>query len=373
VAVEEIRGPGAALLATLSHELRNPLQLMAHWVALLAATAHDPRIVADAVRGLEQALRRQAELADDLLEVSQLAAGQLPMTWTTFDLVALLRAGVDRHRPLAEQNRIALSFDAPAEPVLVAGDERRIRQMVDRLLGYLLAGAGPWVRVRMRAVDGRCEIHVDGSGDAAPAEDRRGGLGLVLARQLAAAHGGVMDVDDGGRGRGTSVRVHLPRAPDDDPLLQRAPHRLRGAEVLDGLRILVVDDDQTAREALAEALTAFGGRLAVAPSVAVALERLRGERFDAVCSDIEMPGDSGMVLARAVRAGEADGERQPLVAVTGLVGDDHDAAARRAGFDAFVAKPVDVDRLARRLRALVDAARAGQVERNSPTVASDGT
>lgn len=369
MAVEAVRAPGAALLATVSHEVRAPLRAMTRWVALLAAAGHDPRIVADAVRGLEQALRQQAEIADDLLELSQLASGHLPLSWATLDLATLLRAGVERHRSPAEERRVALSLDAPAEPVLIAGDERRTQQLLDRLLGYLLASAtGHRVGIHLQAGAGRCEIHLDGSGTGAPADDPNGGLGLLFARQLVAAHGGVMDRVDVD-GRGPSLRVHLPMVADDAP--PRPPHPRRASQILDGLRVLVVDDDPAGREALAEALTVFGARSAVAPSVAVAVERLGREAFDAVCSDIEMPGDSGMVLARALRAGEAAGERLPLVAVTGLVGGDHEEAARRAGFDACVAKPIDVDHLAGRLRALVDAARGAQGERSSPAIAGD--
>jgi CheY-like chemotaxis protein len=262
---------------------------------------------------------------------------------------------------------------------MVAGDEGRVRQVVDKLLHHALAAAvaGHCVQVSLRAVDGHCEIEIgdDGRGaDATPpaaARDAgvlpdlgRDALALVLARQLVEAHGGVMDVGDGG----TAFRVQLPRVPD----AHRGTGRPRGERILDGLTVLVVDDDETAREALAEALTHLGARLAIASSVAAALERLRGEHFDAVCSDIEMPIDSGAVLARTVRAEESGGRRQPLVAVSGLVGEDHESAARQAGFDAFLPKPIDVERLARRLRALVDGARA-QLERNSPNVAKDGT
>lgn len=143
--------------------------------------------------------------------------------------------------------------------------------------------------------------------------------------------------------------------------------------LLESLHLLVVDDDQTSREALADALGACGARVSIAPSVAVALARLRSERFDAVCSDIEMPGASGVTLARAVRASEAPGTRLPLVAISGMIENDAGRAARAAGFDACWQKPLDVQELAHGLRALVDAARRAQLERTPPTVANDGT
>jgi CheY-like chemotaxis protein len=126
---------------------------------------------------------------------------------------------------------------------------------------------------------------------------------------------------------------------------------------LEQVRILVVDDDDTIRDALAEALEYYGAWVTTASSAATALERLRDERFDVVCSDLEMAGGSGLTLARAFRAGEAYGYRLPLVAVTGMIGDENELSARRAGFDAYVSKPVDVDQLARRIHALVESSR----------------
>ena len=123
---------------------------------------------------------------------------------------------------------------------------------------------------------------------------------------------------------------------------------------LEHLHILVIDDDETICEALGEALEQYGAYVASVPSAAAALERLTRESFDIVCSDLEMTGGSGLSLARALRAREHEGQRLPLIAVTGLVGEEHEAAIRQAGFDAYVPKPVDVELLARRVRSLVD-------------------
>jgi len=130
-------------------------------------------------------------------------------------------------------------------------------------------------------------------------------------------------------------------------------HRI-DEHALEHLHILVIDDDETICEALAEALEQYGAYVACAPSAAAALERLTRERFDIACSDLEMTGGSGLSLARAVRAGEDEGQRLPLIAVTGLFGKELEASIRQAGFDAYVPKPVDVELLARRVRSLVD-------------------
>jgi CheY-like chemotaxis protein len=126
------------------------------------------------------------------------------------------------------------------------------------------------------------------------------------------------------------------------------------AHALEDLHILVIDDDEAICEALAEALEQYGAQVASVPSAAAALDRLTRERFDIACSDLEMTGGSGLSLARALRAREHDVQRLPLIAVTGLVGNELEAAIRQAGFAAYVPKPVDVDLLARRVRALVE-------------------
>lgn len=147
---------------------------------------------------------------------------------------------------------------------------------------------------------------------------------------------------------------------------------MASSSLLAGIALLIVDDDETSREALADALSELGARVSSAPSAASALERLRGERFDAVCSDLEMPGESGTTLARAIRE-RADGPHPALVAISGLIDDGDDAGARAAGFDACWPKPVDVQALALALRHLVDGARRRQFDRNSPAVFNAGT
>jgi len=165
-----MRAPGAAFLAALSRELREPLRLIRRYVALITDTAHDPTAVAGLAGELEQTLRQQAEFADDLLEVAHLAEG-LPLNRSTFDLVAPLRASVDRHRADGREQDVELSLDAPPDPVLVSGDQARLEHALDKLLGTAVAGAaaGHAVRTTIRPVDGHCEIEIaEANGDPAP-------------------------------------------------------------------------------------------------------------------------------------------------------------------------------------------------------------
>lgn len=374
MAAEDTHATGAAFLAALSREMRGPLRGMTRSLARLSAAGHDPELVERAVHALEQALQQEAELADDLLVLAQLATRRLPLATSTFDIVDRLRASVERHRARGRERQIDLTVDAPHTPVLVRGDARRLEQVLDRLLDQTLAGAaaGRPVTASVRAADGYCEIEIsatgaaDGSdGNPGPLPEVRGAaLGVVLSHHVLAAHGGRIDIS---AGRRPAFRVSLPGAAGGsaDPR--------RPSQVLDRVRILIVDDDETCREALAEALTALGAEATTASCVLDALTRLTSDRFDAVCSDIEMPGDSGFVLARSVRATEHDGSRLPLVAISGVMDQPHAHEARQAGFDATLPKPIDVGQLARAIRALVGGSAGDQLDRNSPTVANDGT
>ena len=366
---DALRNPGATLLAALAGEVREPLRGLNGWVAVLAARGEDPAVVRRAVRGLEQIARHQAELADDLLEVSRLAAAPTTLRRARTDAVALARDCVERHREAARRDDVELRFDEPGTPIGLAADEGRLRQALDKVLRaairrtpggrsvgvrLLLNGSSGEIVVQDSADDEPPEIPALSDGDAAPRPRRGGGglgLGLVLARQLVEGQGGVVEVSSA-QGGGATFSIHLPLWREGGALLAHGsppPERL-----LEDIRLLVVDDAPVVLEALSQALVACGARVAIAASILSALERLEREPFDGVCSDLDMPGGSGLELARAVRAREASGRRRlPMVAVTGQVGDDSEQAARLAGFDAFLAKPVAVATLARCLRMLV--------------------
>lgn len=366
-----LRNPGATLLAALAGEVREPLRGLNGWVAILDARGEDPAVVRQAVHGLEQIARHQAELADDLLEVSRLTAGPTAMRRARTDAVAMARDCVERHREAARRDGVELRFDDPGAPIRLAADEARLRQALDKVLRAAIrrtpGGRSVGVRLLLNGSSGEIVVQdgADGEppeipalsdgGDAAPRPRRGGGglgLGLVLARQLVEGQGGVVEVTSNPQGGGATFSIHLPLWREGGALLAHAqppPDRL-----LEDVRLLVVDDDPVVLEALSQALVACGARVAIAASMLSALERLEREAFDGLCSDLDMPGGSGLELARAVRAREASGRRRlPMVAVTGQVGDDSEQAARLAGFDAFLAKPVAVATLARCLRMLV--------------------
>lgn len=366
---DALRTPGATLLAALAGEVREPLRGLTGWVAVLDARGDDPAAVRRAARGLEQIARHQAELADDLLEVSRLAAGPTAARRARTDAVALARDCVERQRETAGRDGVALRFADPGVAVLLAADETRLRQALDKVLRaavrrtpaqrsvgvrLLLHSSSGEIVVEDGADEGPPDIPALADGTDAPPRPRRGGggLGLVLARQLIDGQGGAVEVRPAQQGGGAAFSIHLPRWREDGALL--APASPPPDRLLEDVRLLVVDDDPVVLEALSQALVACGARVAVAASMLSALERLEREPFDGVCSDLDMPGGSGLELARAVRAREASGRRRlPMVAVTGQAGDDSEQAARLAGFDAFLAKPVAVATLARCLRMLV--------------------
>lgn len=363
---DALRTPGVSLLVALSREVREPLRAVTSWLAVLAAGSDDPVVVRRAVRGLEQIVRQQTELADDLLEVARLAAARVPVQRRRVELTGLAATCIERQRATARTAGVELRLEAAAA-VDVAADEARLRMAVERLLRVAIhrTPAGQSVSVRAASAGRGGEIVIRGaSGDPSDSSARAaqetdavgpagGGLGLVLARQLIEVQGGELATDREAQGHGATFAVHLPSWRENGPSL--LPHAVPRERVLEDARLLVVDDDPIALEALSQALVAHGARVAVAPSALGALDRLQNEAFDAVCSDLDMPGGSGLTLARAVRTREIGGGRAlPLVAVTGQLGDESERAARLAGFDIYLTKPLSIPTLVRCLRMLID-------------------
>jgi signal transduction histidine kinase/ActR/RegA family two-component response regulator len=363
-------------LAMLSHELRSPLQAMVGWLAALRCHRNDAQVVGRALDALERSLKVQGELVNDLLDVSRIISGKLTLDRSWVDAAAAVVACVDLARAEADGKGLEIRFDSRAAPVPVMGDAARLQQMVNNLLNNAMkfTPVGGCVDVRVTQRGSECEIVVADSGEGvdpealphiferfrqADSKTTRAhgglGLGLTIVRHLAEAHGGRVEGFSEGKGLGATFRILLPLAPLGRMVEVRS-NAVRDLE-LRGARILLVDDDRSATEALGLALQHYGAVVAQASSAREALNRLQSEPFDLVISDIGMPGESGYTLARAIRAHEdGDGHRTPLLAVTGFASREDEEEARRAGFDDHVAKPVDVPQLIERIRLLVEAA-----------------
>ena len=357
-------------LATLSHELRTPLNAILGWTQLLRGDLGDGtgRIEPDDLRQglatIDRNARSQAQLIEDLLDVSRIVSGNLRLSRGPADLGAILAAAVDVVRPAADGRKVHLSVAAgPAQLPLVC-DADRIQQVAWNLLANAVkfTPAGGRVTATTGPADGGVELVVTDTGqgirpDFLPhvfdrfrqadgtASRQHGGLGLGLAivRHLVGQHGGRVTAASDGDGRGSTFRVWLPGG-EPEAATAGVPADavpLTGVS-LAGTAVLVVDDEPDARSVLAALLRREGAVVTAVASAAEAVAAVVNTRPAVVVSDIGMPGQDGFGLIAAIRQLPADvGGRTPAVALTAYARTDDRDRALAAGFDAHLAKPLD--------------------------------
>jgi signal transduction histidine kinase/BarA-like signal transduction histidine kinase len=353
-------------LAMLSHELRNPLAPIRSAVYLLERA--DP--ASDGARRAREVVARQvghlARMVDDLLDVSRISRGRIELRRARLELGELVRRVGDDHRPLLGAAGVELDVVVPEGPVLVDGDATRLAQ----LLGNLLQNSAKFtprdgrVTLSLREEGGAAVLQVRDTGDGIEAAvldhvfepfvqgDRtlarsHGGLGLglPLVKGLAELHGGSVEVRSGGRGAGTELTVRLPLAAEQGvESAAREPQRGHTA----GRRVLVVDDNVDAAEALCDVVAFFGHTVEAVHDGAAALARAREHHPDVVLCDIGLPDMDGYAVARAIRADAALRDVR-LVAVSGYAQPEDRERAAQAGFDEHVAKPADPSAIGRLL------------------------
>jgi signal transduction histidine kinase/CheY-like chemotaxis protein len=370
-----------AFLATLSHELRTPLNAVLGWTRMLRTGTVDEGTTKRALEVIERNAVAQLQLIEDLLDVSRITTGKLRLDVQPVEPVVVVEAALDAVRPAAEAKGIRLQpvLDPRAGPV--SGDPDRLQQVVWNLLSNAIkfTPREGRVQVRVARVNSHVEIVVTDTGlgidasilphvferfrqaDGSSQRSHGGlGLGLALVRQLVELHGGSVEASSAGAGQGATFTVKLPvmlHAEGRVPLSRVRP-ALRTP--LQGLRLLVVDDDADALDVFGMMLRQAGADVQTAGSVAEALAALHAWPADVVVSDIEMPGENGYALIRALRGGAvARGDRLPAVAVTAYGGVAERIKILSAGFDAYVPKPVEPDELAAVIARLVSRAHGG--------------
>jgi len=362
-------------LATLSHELRTPLSAMLGWTQLLRTGALDDEETSNGLEIIERNVLAQARLIDDLLDVSRIIAGKLPLKLRRVTLNSVVEAALDMVRQTADAKRIGLDVLFDDQPCDVTGDPDRLQQVVSNLLvnAVKFTPGGGTVRVRLRRDGTQAQIEVSDSGEGiAPdflprifdrfrqADDgtkrSHGGLGLGLAivRHVAEMHGGAVHAASAGLGHGATFCVELPLAPaatndgaDDEPSAHAANSAVAAELGLDGLRVLVVDDEADSRRTISRMLTLYGATVETAASAAEALRKFREQPPDVLVSDIGMPKEDGYDLIRQVRAlpVEAGGEVSAL-ALTAFARDEDSQRALSAGFQRHASKPIEPAELA---------------------------
>jgi CheY-like chemotaxis protein/anti-sigma regulatory factor (Ser/Thr protein kinase) len=330
---------------------------------MLRANVLPPETQRRALDTLERNVRTQAQLVDDLLDVSRIVAGKLQIKSDEVDLTALVMSAADTVRPAAAAKGLTLRVTADADrQVIVTGDADRLRQILWNLLtnAVKFTPAHGRIDLELRHADDDASIVVTDTGQGirpdflrhvferfrqadSTSARRHGGLGLGLAivRHLTEAHGGSVSAESAGEGLGSRFTVHLPvqqiRRRVDAPASSRG-HK---GTALSGLQLLVVDDEPDAREVLCALLEMHGACVTMASSAGEALERLRSTTVDVLLADIGMPEQDGYALMEAVRALQTPEAAIPAVAVSAYVSSRDRARAYEAGYGWHLAKPVD--------------------------------
>jgi PAS domain S-box-containing protein len=353
-------------LATLSHELRNPLAPLRNSIALLRRSAGDAQ-AAPIHAMMERQVNHLVRLVDDLLEVSRLSRGTLSLRKQRIELAGVVRNAVETCEAALRAAGHRLTVDLPQERLWVDGDPVRLAQVLANLLDNAAkyTDSGGHIELRLGHDDGVATLRVidDGAGIAADTLPRlfrmfsrgdradRGtqdglGIGLALSLRLVEMHDGTVEARSEGIGKGSEFIVRLPLAAAPEAAAAAAPRR-------DGdlarMRVLVVDDNHDARESMRMILGLLGADVQVAEGGAEALAILDDYDPAVVLLDIGMPGMDGYGVARAIRSRFAE-RAITLVALTGWGQEEDRRRAREAGFDHHLVKPADIDALQKLLR-----------------------
>jgi signal transduction histidine kinase/ActR/RegA family two-component response regulator len=366
-------------LATVSHELRTPLTSIIGWTHMLRHDKLDEAMTARALETIERASTAQAQLVEDMLDVSRMISGKVRLTVTPVDPAIVVQAACNAVQLAATSKDIRVSVtNGPPAPCgfHVLGDASRLQQVVWNLVAnavkFTPKGGHVDVRVHRDRDFTTIEVRDDGEGiDPAflphlfarfrqadgSSSRRHGGLGLGLAivRHVVELHGGTVDASSEGIGRGSTFTVRLPMMPTAaEPALlpeidvTAAEERRAVAESspLRGVRVLVVDDDADTLAMLKAVLEDQAVAVTTAASVGEALQRLEDGEFDVLVSDLAMPGEDGYSLIRRLRAREGlSGRPLPAIALTAYVRVEDRRRALAAGFQMFVPKPIEPEEL----------------------------
>lgn len=359
-------------LATLAHELRNPLAPIRNALQVLRMTgANVPN------EPLHEMMERQVahlvRLVDDLLEVSRITRGKIELRKSRSDLGTIVRNAIEAAQPLIEASRHELTVELPSDPLFVEADAVRLSQVVANLLNnaakYTDEGGRIWLTLDRRDQEAVLSVRDTGMGippDMLPSvfemfsqvdlnlKRSQGGLGigLALVRSLVTLHGGRVEAKSKGPGKGSEFLVHLPLAKPEKDREQSAEDQRMDDNGVASHRILVVDDNRDAADSLAMVLRLLGSNVHTAYDGVSALKAVESFRPDALFLDLGMPAMDGFEVARHVRA-LPEGRGVTLVAMTGWGQEDDKRRSRAAGFDRHLTKPVAPDLLRALLADLV--------------------
>lgn len=367
-------------LATLSHELRTPLNAILGWSQIIALNRALPADLAKGMDVIQRNARAQAQIIEDLLDMSAIISGKVRLELAGVRLAPLVQAAVDAARPAAEAKGIRLrQLIESSQELTIKGDGARLQQILWNLINNAVkfTPAEGCIEVRLTSSENEVELSVADSGegidnaflpfifdrfrqaDASPSRRYGGlGLGLSIVKQLAELHGGMIRAESAGPGLGSTFTVTLPiasrtadtseagSAGDNDQPAPRLSVTRDECARLEGLHALIVDDDRDARELVKRLLEECSANVTTACSASEAMAQLQEAHFDVLVSDVGMPGEDGYTLMRRVRSLEPGRGREiPAVAITAYARAHDRLEALRAGFQSHVAKPIDAAEL----------------------------
>ena len=371
-------------LATLSHEMRTPLTSILGWVRLLRLGKASAEPTGEALENIERHTRIEAQMVADLLDVQRIASGKMSLAFRDVEVGSLMETAVQALREVASGAGVTVRVVVPIDEELrVFGDGDRLQEVFESLLSNAIKfsprGAQVDVQIQPSGVEVLILVRDRGRGihadflphafepfrqqDSRISREKGGlGLGLSLVRHVVEMHGGSVLAESAGAGTGSHFSVTLPLRSRTSRLLvpppRAAPPSPPVARDLQGVKVLLVEDDLDTRYLVSAMLEQFGARVTSAESAAEGLRALSKERYDVMVSDISMPGEDGYSLMRKVRAG-SEQPKIPAAALTANARTEDRARALAAGFHEHIAKPVDPPDLVRILGRLAATQREG--------------
>lgn len=364
-AAEEESRMKEEFLAILSHELRTPIASLSGWANLLTTRPYSPELLKEGLTSIDHSTRMQVKILDELLDMSRINAGKLRVEMEYIGFSDIAEEALAVHLPAARAKNIAITFDDKAPDLVVRGDTARLHQVISNLISnaikFTQKGGKVSVRVSVAESNACCTVEDEGEGidpvflphvferfrQANSSSSRKYGglgLGLAIAKQLIELQGGTLEAHSEGVGKGSSFTACLPIV----PFAQSDPNPSEGlpdGESLEGLRILVIEDDESTRLLLTRLFEELGSEVTGVDDAQSALDLIEEVSPNLVLSDIGLPGMDGYMFIRKIRQRTDKLKDVPAVALTAFARAADRKAALDAGFDAYYTKPVNAPAL----------------------------
>jgi signal transduction histidine kinase/ActR/RegA family two-component response regulator len=376
-------------LATVSHEIRTPLNAIIGWSHLLRSGRLDEAGTTRAIETIDRNAKTQAQLIEDILDVSRVITGKLRLRNEPVDIASVINAAIDSVQLAIESKDLHLEVTLDPSARHTFGDDGRLQQVVWNLLSNAIkfTPTGGLIKIKVKRAEGNMQLRVSDTGhgispdflpfiferfrqaDGTSTRNHGGlGLGLAIVRHLVELHGGSIKADSAGVGQGATFTITLPLAPQSRSQRKKVTGRLRAEEVslghftslplLEGVKVLLVDNDADTLQVVRAMLDGSKAIVQTAASVSEAMEMLVWYDPHVLVSDLAMPEEDGYSLIRKVRAlGANKGHQVPAIALTSYVRVEDRARALEAGFNMFVPKPLQPDELITAIANLADISR----------------